>query len=76
MDGLVFSRISKERAIWLEGEFSLDEVWEALDSLEGDKPPGPSGYNLAFFKSCWDTVGLDMLRFFKEFYTDGSINKG
>lgn len=55
---------------------SLEEIREALDGLEGDMVPSPDGFNFTFFKSCWDTVGLDFLRFFKEFHHDGTINKG
>lgn len=64
-----------EKVVWLEREFSLDEIRVALDSLEGDKSPSPDDFTFSFFKSCWETVGPDFVRVFREFHKDGIINR-
>lgn len=38
LDGVSFSKISKDRARWLEREFSEEEILEKLKHVEGDKP--------------------------------------
>ena len=40
---------SMDREI-LEGPFPEKEVTSALANLGGDKPPGPNGFSLAFWK--------------------------
>lgn len=53
----------------------MEEITEALESMDGDKGPDPDSFNFAFFKSCWETVGPNVVGFFKEFYQDDIINK-
>ncbi|GJT27084.1 RNA-directed DNA polymerase, eukaryota, reverse transcriptase zinc-binding domain protein [Tanacetum coccineum] len=46
-------KISTEEALKLEKEFSEKEVWEAFYGCEGDKAPGPDGFNFKFIKKSW-----------------------
>lgn len=68
LDGIQFRRISGGRLVWLEREFSNEEIKVALDGLVGDKAPGPDGFNLTFFQSCWEIVGPNFLRVCREFH--------
>ncbi|KAE8665156.1 XS domain-containing / XS zinc finger domain-containing protein-related-like protein isoform 1 [Hibiscus syriacus] len=48
---LNFSRISLEQSLILEKELTEEEIWEILNSCDGNKTPGPDGLNMGFFKS-------------------------
>ncbi|XP_077234220.1 uncharacterized protein LOC143876406 [Tasmannia lanceolata] len=83
-DGLVrpipqdicFSNLSLEASAGLEIPFSEEEIRIALFSLAQDKAPGPDGFCLAFFQTCWDTVKSDLIRFFLEFFEGAILDKG
>lgn len=75
LEGVTFSALAEEKALWLKREFEEREVLEALHGVDGDKAPGPDGFNFKFLRSCWDIIGNDFLNFFKEFHTRGILNK-
>ncbi|XP_028088670.1 uncharacterized protein LOC114289202 [Camellia sinensis] len=60
----------------LEASFSEDEVWVAIKSCDGNKSPGPDGFNLICFQKCWEILKSDVLQFFKEFYENGKLVAG
>jgi hypothetical protein len=68
MDNQAFSSIDEEEKVWLEREVEEKEVWEVLKGMEGDKSPGPDGYTMAFFHSCWVVVKHDIMAIFSEFH--------
>lgn len=70
LDGLAFNKIRVVQVGWLVWEIRL-----ALESLVGEKALGPDGFNLSFTKICWDIVGPDFVKVFKEFNENGKINK-
>ncbi|KAK3220120.1 hypothetical protein Dsin_014090 [Dipteronia sinensis] len=74
-DITVEGELSKEEKVKLEGNFSIEEAWEALCSCDGNKAPGPDGLNLNFIKENWVVIREDFLKFLKEFFKDGSIVK-
>ncbi|KAK1603340.1 hypothetical protein QYE76_018353 [Lolium multiflorum] len=41
--------------------FTEDEIKEALDDMPADKAPGPDGFTIAFFRSCWDISKDDLM---------------
>ena len=57
----------------LELPFSESEVHAALMDMNGDKAPGPDGFTLAFWQSCWDFVKEEILDMFKEFHEQNSF---
>lgn len=57
-------------------EFTEQEIKAALDSIKGDKAPGPDGFNFKFIKACWEVMGPDFFKVFKEFYYNGVLHKG
>ena len=61
VDNLHFDTISLEDSIRLESPCSEKEVVEALETMAGDKAPGPDGFSLAFFKFCWQVVKVDVM---------------
>lgn len=39
-----------------------EEIKAALKSINGDKAPGPDGFNFAFYIKNWDIVGVDLVQ--------------
>ncbi|KAK3225737.1 hypothetical protein Dsin_005599 [Dipteronia sinensis] len=66
-------KLEKAESVALENEFSSEEVWMALRDYDGNKAPGPDGFNLNFIKQNWVSIKEDFLNFLKEFHRDGSI---
>ncbi|CAL5403808.1 unnamed protein product [Camellia sinensis] len=60
----------------LEAEFTEKEVRNAIKSCEGNKAPGPDGFNLAFFKKCWGIVKAEVMLFFREFHQNATLVSG
>lgn len=61
---------------WLEREFSLDEIKQAVWDCGGDKSPGPDGFNFRFIKAIWSTITDDIKQFVDDFYSHGKLVKG
>ena len=57
----------------LEGQFSIEGVLRALSNLGGDKAPGPDGFTLAFWKTCWPVVGREVMQVFEELHSQNVI---
>ena len=49
LDEVIFSRISKEDATWLDRPFDEKEVFGVVQDFNSDKVPGPDGFTMAFF---------------------------
>lgn len=45
----------------LESSSTSDEVWKVISSMPTDKAPGPDGFSLRFFQSCWQIVKVDVM---------------
>ena len=64
----VFSRISEEDASWLDRPFDEEELFGVVQDFNGDKAPGPDGFTMAFFQSCWCLVKSDIMKVFHSFH--------
>ncbi|KAK3189308.1 hypothetical protein Dsin_028869 [Dipteronia sinensis] len=73
--GLDIMQISAEEKEKLEGEFSHDEVLEALNSCNGNKAPGLDSLNLNFIKAHRAEIKEDFVNFMKDFYKVASVVK-
>uniref|UniRef100_A0A2N9HYC0 Protein kinase domain-containing protein n=1 Tax=Fagus sylvatica TaxID=28930 RepID=A0A2N9HYC0_FAGSY len=60
LDGVAFSAIDESDRDMLDRSFTEDEVWGVVRNMAGDKAPGPDGFSLAFFQSCWDIIKQDV----------------
>ena len=54
LDGVLFSSLSEEDAGGLTIPFSDDEVKRVVLESDGNKSPGPDGFNFSFFKRLWE----------------------
>jgi hypothetical protein len=67
--------ISDEDVAWLECSFDDDEVVGVVLGFNGDKAPGPNGFTMGFFQSCWDVVKADIMAFLNDFHGCYSFEK-
>ncbi|RVW81753.1 putative ribonuclease H protein [Vitis vinifera] len=72
---LQFDQISQQEAKNLERSFTEDEIHAALMEMNGDKVPGPDGFSMAFWQSCWDFIKEEILEMFKDFFEHSSFLK-
>ncbi|OMO91306.1 reverse transcriptase [Corchorus capsularis] len=70
-----FNSLSDSSRIFLETPFTSEEIFEAINVSDGNKSPGPDGFNLHFFKKNWDIVRTDLLKIFDDFFHSGSFDK-
>ena len=68
MDEVVFSSLSEEDVNWLDRSFEEDEVFRVVQDFNGDKAPGPDGFSMAFFQSCWSLLKTDIIQVFHNFH--------
>lgn len=60
----------------LTANFSELEIWNAIKGCDGNKAPGPDGFNIASIKKGWDFMKDDILRFMEEFHKNSNLPKG
>ncbi|MCI24612.1 LINE-1 reverse transcriptase like, partial [Trifolium medium] len=64
-----------EENVALTAPFSLEEIHKVVLESDGDKSPGPDGFNFAFIKSCWDILKGDLRILFDQFHGVGKLPK-
>lgn len=52
MDGLLFAQVSRLDVETLELPFSVEEVLDVVKEFDGNKFPGPDGFNFNFIRKC------------------------
>ncbi|KAL4187460.1 hypothetical protein AMTRI_Chr09g19110 [Amborella trichopoda] len=72
MTSLDFLTLTHEKAVWLEQQFTEEEILLAINALAKDKAPGPDGFPIAPFKESWDSFRSDFIKFFEEFFHRGT----
>jgi hypothetical protein len=75
LDGVNFPSLSLEDNIALTAPFSLDEIHVVVKESDGNKSPGPDGFNFSFLKSCWEIVKGEVRIMFDQFHGIGSLPK-
>lgn len=75
LNDTMFNQISSEANDYLVMPFEEEEIREGIWSCDGDKSPGPDGFNLRFFKENWDLLKYDIVGVFSEFYAKAHIPK-
>ncbi|CAK8570795.1 unnamed protein product [Lathyrus sativus] len=69
------TKLSPTESAYLEKPFGDDEVRSVVFNCNGNKSPGPDGFNFDFLKSCWDFVGTDVSNCIKEFHSTTILPK-
>ncbi|KAL9681628.1 hypothetical protein QQ045_013414 [Rhodiola kirilowii] len=75
LEGVNFATVSDSQREFLESQISREEVLGALKSCDGNKAPGPDGFNMNFFKRLWFTVE-EVMGFIQEFCDNRRLPKG
>ncbi|XP_028080046.1 uncharacterized protein LOC114281693 [Camellia sinensis] len=76
LSGFFASINSTDSAELLEAEFLEDEIWEAIKGCDGNKAPGPDGFNLQCIQKCWNIMKGEFVQLMKEFHANGKLAKG
>ncbi|KAH1083989.1 hypothetical protein J1N35_023750 [Gossypium stocksii] len=67
--------LKEAEALKLEVPFYMEEIKEVVWSCDKNKAPGPDGFNLCFFRKCWEVVQKDLLEMMAEFYKTGKLER-
>jgi hypothetical protein len=73
LDGIPFPSVSLMENDELTAPFSLEEIHKAVVDSDGNKCPGPDGFNNAFFKNSWDLLKGEIRILFDQFHGIGSL---
>ncbi|GJT58097.1 RNA-directed DNA polymerase, eukaryota, partial [Tanacetum coccineum] len=71
-----FKQISVEQQEFLECDVSNEEIKKAVWNCGSDRAPGPDGFTFKFFKTFWDVIQNDVVRFVREFFQSACFPKG
>ncbi|GAU48536.1 hypothetical protein TSUD_282880 [Trifolium subterraneum] len=74
--GINFNVLSAKDNDFLLQPFSEEDVREVLWSCDGNKSPGPDGFNFNFLKECWSILKSDVIDFLNEFHHSAVLPKG
>ena len=75
IDGLPFVTLSPEEAGNLEMPFREEEIFMAINEMDGDKAPGPDGFSMAFWQASWHFVKGEIIDMFRDFHADETFIK-
>ncbi|KAI5407147.1 hypothetical protein KIW84_053410 [Lathyrus oleraceus] len=64
-----------EESSRLEEMFSTKEIKGVVFDCEGNKSPGPNGFNMEFLRRCWEVVGYDVVECIQEFHYTAKLPK-
>lgn len=76
IQGLITKQLSVDEALQLEREFTLEELFGALMSMDSNKSPGPDGISVEYLKKMWTSIHADILKMVQEFCYQGKLPNG
>jgi len=68
-------RILEGDNIMLQSQFTEDEIKDCVMACAGDKAPGPDGYTMAFFITCWEVVKKEVVAAVQNFHDQGIFER-
>lgn len=66
-------RLSVEENASLVAPFSMEEIEGVLEDCEGDKSPGPDGFNFTFVKNFWYLIKGEIRIMFDQFHGNDKL---
>jgi hypothetical protein len=76
LDGAGFHLISEVDNASLISPFTLEEIEEVVKHSDGNKSPGPDGFNFAFMKKFWGLLKGEIRVMFDQFHGNASLPNG
>ena len=76
LEGVHFDSIDDVGNRFLIAPFLQEEIDQVVKDSDGDKSPGPDGFNFAFFKHFWYLVKNKIRIFFDQFHGNGALPRG
>ena len=73
VDGLILPALRDVDKENIERSFTEEEVVKALFDCCRDKAPDSDGMSVAFLQSNWNTVRIDVMGMFYEFFSSGKF---
>ncbi|MCI20600.1 cysteine-rich receptor-like protein kinase, partial [Trifolium medium] len=73
--GVAFPSLSDEENVRLIRPFSLEEIEGVVNECDGNKSPGPDGFNINFVKAFWSVMKVEMRILFDQFHGNASLPK-
>lgn len=67
--------VTREDNFNLNRPVTEDEVSEVIKEMKNGKAPGPDGFNVEFFKACWNIVKQDILNVMEDSRMNRTILK-
>ncbi|GJT35339.1 putative RNA-directed DNA polymerase, eukaryota, reverse transcriptase zinc-binding domain protein [Tanacetum coccineum] len=71
-----FKQISVEQREFLECDVSNEEIKRVVWDCSSDRAPRPDGFTFKFFKTSWDVIQNDVVRFVRDFFQLACFPKG
>jgi hypothetical protein len=75
LDGVSFPSLGESENQWLIRPFELAEIERVIKDCDGNKSPGPDGFNFAFLKAIWNVCKGEIRIMFDQFHGIGSLPK-
>jgi hypothetical protein len=76
LDGVHFPQLTESSNAMLSAPFTLEEIEDVVKSCDGNKSPGPDGFNFSFFKAFWDVMKFEVRMMFDQFFANSCLPRG
>ncbi|GJU66381.1 RNA-directed DNA polymerase, eukaryota, reverse transcriptase zinc-binding domain protein [Tanacetum coccineum] len=73
---VTLNQITVDQCKSLKCDVSDEEIKKAVCDCGGDRAPGPDGFTFKFFKTFWEVIQSDVVRFVREFFQSACFPKG
>ncbi|GJU41066.1 putative RNA-directed DNA polymerase, eukaryota, reverse transcriptase zinc-binding domain protein [Tanacetum coccineum] len=71
-----FNQITEDQCKFLECDVTNEEIRKAVWDCGVDRAPGPDGFTFKFFKTYWEVIQSDVVKFVREFFQSARFPKG
>jgi hypothetical protein len=75
LEGVAFPSLLEADNMWITRPFELAEIESVVKESDGNKSPGPDGFNFAFIKAIWNICKGEIRIMFDQFHGIGSLPK-